>query len=140
MQETEHSHATPRTRSEVDEYVGSRIREARLQIGWSQQRLANALGLTFQQVQKYEKAVNRVSAGVLVRIARALRVSQASLLPPENIDPAEIARDPTRAVLQTRGDRDLLIVLAQLSPQQRAALLPVAQQLRQAGEDKPSRH
>lgn len=140
MQEIENSDGKARTRSEVDEYVGQQIRDARLRQGWSQQRLAQALGLTFQQVQKYEKAINRVSAGVLVRIARALRVSQASLLPAESVDLADISSDPTRAVLQTRGDRDLLVVLAHLSPQQRASLLPVAQQLRLAGEIKPSRH
>lgn len=58
----------------VDAQVGRRIRVARLALGMSQARLGDALGLTFQQVQKYEKGVNRVGAGRLHAIARILSV------------------------------------------------------------------
>jgi transcriptional regulator with XRE-family HTH domain len=56
----------------VDRHVGLRIRMRRKELGISQERLAEALGLTFQQVQKYERAANRVSASKLFEIARAL--------------------------------------------------------------------
>jgi transcriptional regulator with XRE-family HTH domain len=56
----------------VDRHVGLRIRMRRKELGISQERLAEALGLTFQQVQKYERAANRVSASKLWEIARAL--------------------------------------------------------------------
>ena len=46
----------------VDQYVGSRVRARRLEVGMSQEKLADALHLTFQQVQKYEKGVNRISS------------------------------------------------------------------------------
>ncbi|CAN7381836.1 helix-turn-helix transcriptional regulator [Phenylobacterium sp. LjRoot225] len=59
----------------VDRQVGLRIRMRRKQLGFSQERLAEALGLTFQQVQKYERAANRVSASKLFEIARALDTS-----------------------------------------------------------------
>ena len=58
----------------VDVEVGHRIRIQRLARGMSQTALANHLGVTFQQVQKYEKGVNRVGAGRLTRIAEVLGV------------------------------------------------------------------
>jgi transcriptional regulator with XRE-family HTH domain len=57
----------------VDRHVGLRIRMRRKEIGVSQERLAEALGITFQQVQKYERGANRVSASKLWEIATALR-------------------------------------------------------------------
>jgi transcriptional regulator with XRE-family HTH domain len=59
----------------VDVEVGHRIRIERLSRGLSQTALANQLGVTFQQVQKYEKGVNRVGAGRLTKIAEVLGVS-----------------------------------------------------------------
>jgi transcriptional regulator with XRE-family HTH domain len=56
----------------VDRHVGLRIRIRRKEVGVSQERLAEALGITFQQVQKYERGANRVSASKLWEIARAL--------------------------------------------------------------------
>jgi transcriptional regulator with XRE-family HTH domain len=61
--------------SAVDIHVGRRIRMARLAAGISQQAVAEALGLTFQQVQKYEKGANRIGAGRLYEIATVLNVS-----------------------------------------------------------------
>ena len=56
----------------VDRHVGLRIRMRRKELGISQERLAEAIGLTFQQVQKYERAANRVSASKLWEMAQAL--------------------------------------------------------------------
>ena len=64
----------------VDAAVGQRIRMLRTDVGLSQTTLAQALGVTFQQVQKYEKGVNRVGAGRLTRIAEALNVPVSRLL------------------------------------------------------------
>jgi transcriptional regulator with XRE-family HTH domain len=58
----------------IDVHVGTRIRSRRLLIGMNQETLANKLGLTFQQVQKYEGGANRVSASRLSRIADVLGV------------------------------------------------------------------
>jgi transcriptional regulator with XRE-family HTH domain len=58
----------------VDVEVGQRIKIRRLAAGLSQTDLADGLGITFQQVQKYEKGVNRVGAGRLTRIAQVLKV------------------------------------------------------------------
>ena len=59
----------------IDRHVGLRIRLRRKELGISQERLAEAIGLTFQQVQKYERGANRVSASKLWEMARALSTS-----------------------------------------------------------------
>jgi len=59
----------------IDRHVGLRIRLRRKELGISQEKLAESIGLTFQQVQKYERAANRVSASKLWEVARALETS-----------------------------------------------------------------
>ena len=61
----------------VDKYVGSRVRMRRLMLGMSQEKLGDALGLTFQQIQKYEKGANRIGASRLQQIATILQVPVA---------------------------------------------------------------
>jgi transcriptional regulator with XRE-family HTH domain len=56
----------------TDKYVGSRVRMRRMMLGMSQEKLADALGLTFQQIQKYEKGTNRISASRLQAISQIL--------------------------------------------------------------------
>ena len=58
----------------VDVHVGGRVRLRRMLLGMSQDRLGEALGLTFQQVQKYEKGVNRIGASRIFEIAKILDV------------------------------------------------------------------
>ena len=58
----------------IDVHVGQRVRQRRTLLGYSQERLAEALNLTFQQVQKYERGANRVGAGRLYELAKALDV------------------------------------------------------------------
>ena len=58
----------------IDIQVGNRVRIRRMLIGMSQEKLGDLLGLTFQQVQKYEKGVNRIGAGRLYEMARILNV------------------------------------------------------------------
>jgi transcriptional regulator with XRE-family HTH domain len=61
----------------IDRHVGLRIRMRRKELGVSQEKLAESIGLTFQQVQKYERAANRVSASKLWEMAKALNTSVA---------------------------------------------------------------
>src|SRR5471032_1078543 len=58
----------------IDAQVGNRVRIRRMLIGMSQEKLGDMLGLTFQQVQKYEKGVNRIGAGRLYEVSRILGV------------------------------------------------------------------
>src|SRR3954449_8924899 len=67
-------HVRARRADSRDEEVGRRVRSRRLECRLSQTELADRIGVTFQQVQKYEKGVNRIGAGRLQRIAEALEV------------------------------------------------------------------
>lgn len=67
----------PATRSraqEIDRYVGARIRERRIMMGLTQQQMADLIGVTYQQAHKYERGINRISAGRLHTISQALGV------------------------------------------------------------------
>lgn len=61
----------------IDRHVGSRVRMRRMMLGMSQEKLGDALSLTFQQVQKYEKGTNRIGASRLQQIAHILQVPVA---------------------------------------------------------------
>src|ERR1700754_1256381 len=65
---------TTKAPNPVDKYVGSRVRMRRIMLGMSQEKLGEALGLTFQQVQKYEKGTNRIGASRLQQISNILKV------------------------------------------------------------------
>jgi transcriptional regulator with XRE-family HTH domain len=58
----------------IDKHVGSRVRMRRMMLSMSQEKLGDALGLTFQQVQKYEKGTNRIGASRLQHISQILQV------------------------------------------------------------------
>jgi transcriptional regulator with XRE-family HTH domain len=59
---------------DVDRHVGSRVRMRRMMVGMSQEKLGDSCGITFQQIQKYEKGTNRIGASRLHQIARILEV------------------------------------------------------------------
>ena len=85
MREMVSLRSNPRAATEIDKFIGAQIR-IRLRIrrsasGLTQEALAEAVGVTFQQIQKYEKGVNRVSAAALFRIAHALNIEVSSLMP-----------------------------------------------------------
>jgi len=67
----------------TDTYVGSRVRMRRKMLGMSQEKLGEQLGITFQQVQKYEKGANRIGAGRLLRISQVLEVPISYFFPQE---------------------------------------------------------
>lgn len=66
-----------RSVTNVDTYIGQRIRARRLQLGMSQEDLGEALNVSFQQIQKYEKGTNRVSTATLIAIANVMDVEPA---------------------------------------------------------------
>jgi transcriptional regulator with XRE-family HTH domain len=68
---------TKKTPNPVDKHVGSRVRMRRMMVGMSQEKLGDALSLTFQQVQKYEKGTNRIGASRLQQISHILQVPVA---------------------------------------------------------------
>jgi transcriptional regulator with XRE-family HTH domain len=64
-----------KTPNPIDKHVGSRVRMRRILLGLSQEKLGAALGLTFQQVQKYEKGTNRIGASRLQEISKTLNIA-----------------------------------------------------------------
>ena len=79
MKKAKRKSASPRSANAIDEFIGARMRECRQALGISQADLGNSLGVSFQQIQKYEKGVNRVSAARLFDICKALNVSLSSM-------------------------------------------------------------
>jgi len=68
---------TKKAPNPIDKHVGSRVRMRRMMLGMSQEKLGDALALTFQQVQKYEKGTNRIGASRLQQISQILQVPVA---------------------------------------------------------------
>jgi transcriptional regulator with XRE-family HTH domain len=86
----------------IDKHVGSRVRMRRMMLSMSQEKLGGALGLTFQQVQKYEKGTNRIGASRLQQISHILQVPVSfffegapAVHPQVTTDGAAIAPSPT---------------------------------------------
>jgi len=79
MKKTKRKSASPRKSNSVDVFIGKRMRELRHVNSISQVELGRELGVSFQQIQKYEKGVNRVSAARLFDICKALNVSLSSM-------------------------------------------------------------
>ncbi|MBA4010703.1 MAG: transcriptional regulator [Phenylobacterium sp.] len=107
----------------IDIEVGRRLRSLRLKKGVSQVDLAEAGSITFQQVQKYERGANRLSASMLCRFAAKLRVSPLALLPGDEDDLIEEI-----AV----GSREVAEAVALLSPLSRSEQQRMVQILRLA--------
>jgi transcriptional regulator with XRE-family HTH domain len=83
----------------LDLAIGARLRARRRALGLSQSELARKLGVSFQQVQKYESGANRLAASTLVAAAQALEINPACLLgadPPLSKDEAELLRALSR--------------------------------------------
>ena len=111
----------------IDIAVGARIRFRRKVLGISQNELAAHLGLTFQQVQKYERGTNRVSASMLVHTARRLGTTVASLVGEDEVDAAS---QPILEALSVPGAIDLLEAYASMkSTRQRRVLVDLARSI-----------
>jgi transcriptional regulator with XRE-family HTH domain len=115
----------------VDRFVGARIRAERGQAGLTQSQLGAAVGVTFQQIQKYERGANRVSASMLVRTAKALGVSVSCLFPEPDAGPDEQAAAGIGAF---KDGRILAECFAAMTPEQRALLVSVAREF--AGKER----
>ena len=93
----------------VDAHVGTRLRLRRGLMGWSQERLGLAIGLTFQQIQKYEKGTNRISCSRLYEFARLFDVPPSYFF--EDLPTGDLplpGGDTARAPVPDRAHRDTL--------------------------------
>ena len=100
--------ASPPAPDPIDISIGSRLRLRRLTMGFSQETLARALGITFQQIQKYERGTNRIFASRLFHLASVLRVPVAYFF--EGLSPGSEAGAPgcPKAAIAEDGVQDLL--------------------------------
>ena len=106
---------TPRS-GQLDAALGERIRRRRRELGLSQSALGGKLGITFQQVQKYENGTNRVSATMLVKLSEALALPVNQIL--HDVDPNAGLTEPDSQAAQ------LLTAFARIqSPDMRAAVV-----------------
>lgn len=115
----------------IDVHVGAMIRARRKALGMSQDQLAATLSLTFQQVQKYERGANRVSASKLVQIAIALKTDPSFVFVGLDLDaeaPAGDDRpDEVLYMFGQHGGAKLAELFNELTPSNRASLINVAQ-------------
>jgi transcriptional regulator with XRE-family HTH domain len=105
----------------VDVVVGENIRMARLTAGLSQTELGRACGITFQQIQKYEKGANRVGGSRLMQIAETLNVPAATLLPASQKH-AVTPKHRAPAILQDRIGLGIVKAWDKLSPEHRIVI------------------
>ena len=102
-----------KTANGIDAEVGRRVRDRRRALGVSQAWLAERLGITFQQVQKYEKGANRISAGRLMRISQILKMPVATLFGEDRTGgDGSSPQDPLIKFLETREGQDLNLAFA----------------------------
>jgi len=112
----------------VDIHVGQRIRQRRWAIGMTQQQLAEVVGIKFQQIQKYETGMNRVSASRLWDIAQALKVSITFFFEDVNADQMSQNDD----MLSNKETLDLLRTYYAIPENQRKRLFDLARALGEA--------
>lgn len=121
------------TPDQVDAHVGGKIRSRRKALGLSQTQLGAAIGVSFQQIQKYERGVNRVSVSALFGLAAALQVDHAWFF--EGL-PGRPVTDPMAGLSDTADGRKLAEAFAEItSPTHRELVIKLARTLRsvQAG-------
>jgi transcriptional regulator with XRE-family HTH domain len=125
-----------RLTSPIERHVGDRLRLARRALSLSQEALAEQLGVTFQQVQKYEKGINRISAGRLHQVAEILDVP-VSYFFPDSADGSASAETRLQSLpesvlecLETREGMDLVLTFSRIADTRvRRQVLPLVRSL-----------
>ena len=105
----------------IDLEVGRRLRAFRTAKGISQQALAEGVGITFQQIQKYERGYNRVSASMLYRLAARLEVKPADFFPSE--EGSSSLHDLTIDALQSPQIAEAVQLMSRMSPSEQSRAL-----------------
>lgn len=114
-----------RSTTEFDRALGVQVRAVRTAAGMTQSDLARAVGLTFQQIQKYEQGANRISASMLLQLGEALNADFSALVAPEG-------RVPAASVLSREEDA-LVAGFARLDSGRRRLVLELVRALDEAG-------
>jgi transcriptional regulator with XRE-family HTH domain len=125
--------ASPRAVNEADKEVGNRIRARRLELHISQAELGAALGITFQQIQKYERGANRVAATRLMQVATALKTTVSALTGADETPRGGQQNSLVSSFVASKDGIDLIEAWARLPSQQvRRGLIALARTLGEA--------
>lgn len=116
-----------------DAVIGQRVRAARVALKMSQETLAKPLGLTFQQVQKYENGTNRISGSRLLKIAATLKVSAGYLLGEDKGSPAPNMLDG----LTAPGGAELMKAFSTMEPKLQRLVLEMVRAFASARAVRP---
>jgi transcriptional regulator with XRE-family HTH domain len=118
---------------QIDLHLGKRLRRRRRLLGLTQQQLAGACGVRFQQIQKYECGANRISAARLWQLSEALEVPVGyffdGLSEMEQAEPREVTANGGGEVLARKETQDLINAYYQLGERPRRRLLDLAKSL-----------
>lgn len=116
--------------AEIDRHVGDRIRRRRVMLGLTQEQLGEALGISYQQIQKYETGANRVSAGRLFMISQILEVGIATLFDGLGEEVERDASNTSRHVIE------LVRAFSKISDEKvRSSVMSLVRTLSDRGED-----
>lgn len=118
---------------EIDLEVGRRLRSLRVRRGISQGELAEAGGVTFQQIQKYESGANRVSASMLCRFAAKLNASPLALLPVA----ADDEQSAGMVMIGSREVAEAVALLNPLSPADQQRMVTILRLIIASSDEKP---
>jgi transcriptional regulator with XRE-family HTH domain len=123
----------------TDLHVGKQIRQKRWLLGMTQQQLAQAVGIRFQQVQKYESGANRVSASRLWDLARALNSPVTFFFEGLEVADSNGATKSFAGAIEEKNTHDMLRAYLGLSDGQRRRLLDLALAMNEMGATMPAR-
>ena len=93
----------------IDSFIGRKVKQRRSELGISQGKLGEYLGVSFQQIQKYENGKNRISASSLVQISRILGVDFSYFV--DGCDGTKSLRDGSTAVYQSHNNKELTLLV-----------------------------
>jgi len=120
--------STKRSTEQMDRAIGLKVRTARLSVELSQQKLGDALGLTFQQVQKYEKGTNRISTTTLIRIAAILKQPMSYFIDEPKYKPDTRGEEMAEFV-GSRAGQQLIGLAVDLPPHLQQSLINLARSM-----------
>ena len=113
----------------VDRHVGRRVQEKRLDLGLTQTALAKAVGVSFQQVQKYESGANRISASKLYKASRALGIAPSALFEGLDVDDGANVLGQFADFITAPGSNRLAAAFPQLTSAQQRILADLVETL-----------
>ncbi|WP_273719325.1 MULTISPECIES: helix-turn-helix transcriptional regulator [Bartonella] len=123
--QTKNPHFQTKNSNFIDISIGTRIRHRRISMGLSQKALGNTLGVSFQQIQKYEKGLNRVSAGCLLEIAQKLQVPISFFYADLSATDLATKENPSHHNQDTYSEKEYLLLknFRELKPKKQKAIL-----------------